>query len=157
MSRTLSAAAKEAMFAQETDKVFLFLLTLDHDDFVTPIRVVNNYDDVVSGGDTYTAYPFLFSLPEEYEDSLSQVDLVITNVDRLLVDNVRTISSPITITLEIALADSPDTIEAGPFTMKMREVKYDALRLTGTCSFQDILNEAYPEGSYTPKDYPGLF
>lgn len=157
MSRTLSAAAKEAMFSQETNKVFLMLLTLEHDDFAGPIRVVNNYDNVTSGGDVYTAYPFLFSLPDEFEDSLSQVDLIITNVDRLLVDEVRSISSPITVTLEIALSDSPDTIEAGPFVMKMREVKYDASRLTGQCSFQDILNEAYPEGSYTPADYPGLF
>ena len=157
MSRTLSAAARQAMFAQETDKVFLMILEIDHDDMVTPIRVVNNYENITSNGDVYTAYPFLFSLPDEFEDQLTQVDLVITNVNRLLVDNVRSFSSPLTVTMNVILSDSPDTIEAGPFIMSMREVKYDALKLTGTCSFQDILNESYPEGSYTPADYPGLF
>lgn len=157
MSRVLSTAAKQAMFAQETDKIFLMLLTIDHANMVTPLRVVNNYDNVTSNGEVFTAYPFSFSLPDELEDSLSQVDLVITNVDRLLVDNVRSFSSPLSVSLEVVLSDSPDTVEAGPFVMSMREVKYDAMKLTGTCSFQDILNESYPEGSYTPADYPGLF
>ena len=157
MSRTLSTAARQAIFAPETSKVFLMLLTINHSDMAGPVRVVNNYENITSNGNLFTAYPFLFRLPSEDEDTLAQVELQITNIDRLLVDSVRSISSPFTVTLDIALSDTPDTIEAGPFAMNMREVKYDAMKLTGTCNFQDILNEAYPAGSYTPADYPGLF
>lgn len=157
MSRVLSTAAKQAIFAQQTHEVFLMILTIEHDDLGGPIRVVNNRDNITSGGDVYTAYPFAFALPDEDEETLSQVELVITNVDRLLVDSVRSIATPLTVTLEVILADTPDTIEAGPFIMSMSEVRYDALKLSGTCNFQDLLNEPYPEGSYTPSTYPGLF
>lgn len=157
MSRSLSIVAKQAIFGQSTDQVFLMLLTIDHDDLSSPIRVVNNYENITSGGDVYVGYPFVFSLPDEDEETLSQVELVISNVDRLLVNSVRSINSPLSVVLEVILADTPDTIEAGPLNMTMRDVKYDALRLTGTCNFQDILNEAYPNGLYIPSDYPGLF
>jgi hypothetical protein len=157
MARTISNAAKQAIFAQQTSKVFLSILTIDHSQLAQPIRVVNNRDNITSGGDLYQGYPFAFSLPDEDEETLSKVELTITNVDRLLVESVRSIATPLSVVLEVILADTPDTIEVGPITFSMSQVQYDALKLTGTCNFQDLLNEPYPEGSYTPSNYPGLF
>ena len=157
MARSLSATAKQAIYAAETDEVFLMLLTINHDDLGSPIRVVNNWENITSNGNTFTAYPFYFELPGEDDENLSQVDLIITNVDKLLVSGVRSISSPLSVALDIVLASDPDTVEAGTFNMKMRIVDYDKDRLVGKCNFQDLLNEPYPAGTYTPADYPGLF
>lgn len=156
MSRSLSTTFKQAIFAQETSEVFLVLLTLSHNDFAATIRVVNNYANITSNGNTFTAYPFEIDLPGEDDEALSKVELMITNVDKLLVDEIRAISTPVDLTMEIALASSPDTIEA-TFAMKVRSVEYDANLLVATCNFEDILNEGYPAETYTPFKNPGLF
>ena len=157
MSRSLSTTAKQAIFTQETDEVFLMLLTINHSDLGSPIYVVNNTEDVVSNGNTFLGYPFYFELPGEDAESLSQVTLTITNVDKLLVAGVRSIATPLDVKLQVVLASDPNTIEAGDFDMKVRDVTYDALTLSGRCNFNDLLNEPYPAGTYTPADYPGLF
>jgi hypothetical protein len=157
MSRSLSTTAKQAIFSQETDEVFLMLLTINHSDLASPIRVANNYENVISNGNTFIAYPFYFELPGEDGESLAQVDLVITNVGKLLVEGVRSIATPLDVKLQVVLASNPDVIEAGDFDMKMHNINYDALMLKGTCIFNDLLNEPYPAGTYTPADYPGLF
>lgn len=156
MSRSLSTTAKQAIFAQSTSEVFVTLLTLSHTDFAQTIRVAGNWEDVVSNGNTFTAYPFEIDLPGEDDEALSKVDLLITNVDKLIVDEVRSIASPIDLTLEIVLASDPDTIEAS-FAMKVRHIEGDAHILKATCNFEDLLNEAFPAHTYTPIDYPALF
>ncbi len=157
MSRTLSQAARQAVNAQETDEVFLLLLTLDHEDLAVPIRVVNNTEDVVSRGDTFIAYPFEIALPDEDPDSVARVTLRIDNVDREIVKNLRAISSPLSVGLEVVMAASPDTVEAGPFNMTLVSAEYDALTVTGELAFEDVLNEPFPGHSYVPSEYPGLF
>ena len=157
MSRSLSTTAKQAIFAQETSEVFLMLLTINHSDLGSPIYVVSNTEDVLSNGNTFLGYPFYFELPGEDAESLSQVNLTITNVDKLLVAGVRSIATPLDVKLQVVLASDPTVIEAGDFDMKMRDVRYDAFTLTGRCNFNDLLNEPYPAGTYTPADYPGLF
>ncbi len=157
MVRSLSTTAKQAIFAQETDEVFLMLLTINHSDLAAPVYVANNTENIVSNGNTFLGYPFRFELPGEDSESLSTVNLVITNVDKLLVEGVRAIGTPLDVKLQVVLASDPDTVEAGDFDMKMRGVNYDALLLTGRCNFNDLLNEPYPSGTYTPADYPGLF
>lgn len=157
MSRSLSLAARQAVNAQETDEVFLLLLTLDHEDIAEPIRVVNNTEDVVSRGDTYIAYPFEITLPDEDPESVARVTLRIDNVDREIVRSLRGISSPLLVGLEVVMAASPDVVEAGPFNMTLVSAEYDALTVTGELAFEDVLNEPFPGHAYVPSEYPGLF
>jgi len=157
VSRTLSLAARKAVNAQETDEVFLLLLTLDHEDITEPIRVVNNTVDIVSQGETYIAYPFEIALPDEDAESVARVTLRIDNVDRKIVKSLRSISSPLSVGLEVVMAASPDTVEAGPFNMTLVSAEYDALTVTGELAFEDVLNEPFPGHAYVPSDYPGLF
>jgi hypothetical protein len=58
---------------------------------------------------------------------------------------------------EVVLASSPDTVEAGPFTMTLVAAEYDALVVTGELAFEDVLNEPFPGHGYIPSEYPGLF
>lgn len=157
MSRSLSTTAKQAIFAQQTSEVFLLLLTINHADLASPIYVVNNTEDVVSNGNTFQAIPFRFQLPGEDGESLSQVTLTIDNVSKLLVTGVRSISTPLDLKLQVVLNSDPDTVEAGDFDMKIRDVSYNALQMSGRCNFNDLLNEPYPAHTYNPVDYPGLF
>lgn len=157
MSRTVSAAAKQALFGQETDEAFLMLLTIDHEDLAVPIRVANNVEDVVSRGDTYVAFAFEIDLPGESAEALARPRLRIDNVDRQIVDALRLIDSAPSVVMEIVMASTPDTVEAGPFNMTLERAQYDELVVTGELAFEDILNEPFPGESYTPDKFPGLF
>ena len=119
--------------------------------------MVNNTVDIVSQGETYIAYPFEIALPDEDAESVARVTLRIDNVDREIVKSLRSISSPLSVGLEVVMAASPDTVEAGPFNMTLVSAEYDALTVTGELAFEDVLNEPFPGHAYVPSDYPGLF
>jgi hypothetical protein len=156
MSRTLSAAAVRELLAQESGEVFLQLLTLSHPQMTT-LRVVNNTQDVVSRGNTYLAFPFSLELPADLAEEMPNVQLMISNADRRLVDELRTVVDPITVTLEIVAAGVPDTVEVGPFSFDLSRVVYGKDTITGTLSTEPILQEPFPADTFNPKDFPGLF
>jgi hypothetical protein len=155
--RSLSLTARLAINAQETDQVFLLLLTISHAGLAAPIRVAHNSQDVVSRGETFLAFPFQITLPADRDDQLSKVQLTIDNIDRQLVQAVRTLDSPPSVALEVVLASSPDDLEAGPFGFTLLDAGYDALTVTGALGYEDVLNEPYPGGTFTPNLFPGMF
>jgi len=157
VSRDITVTAKQAIYSQETSEVFLVLLTIDHADLAAPIRVVNNTKNIVSNGNTFIGFPFFADMPQERDDRLARVTLTIDNVDRQIVTAVRSITSPPSATMEVVLASDPDTVEAGPFSFTLRDVRYDSLVVEGELSFEDVLNEPYPGDSFTPATHPGLF
>lgn len=152
--RTLSTNARAALYAAQSDEVWLQLLTVEHSAIATPIRIVANTENIVSRGETYTAFPFQISLPATSAES---VELVVDNVTRELIEEVRGIDTPLTLTLEVVLASAPDTVEAGPFAFQSRAVEYDVQRMRFTLAYEPLLQEPFPAYTYTPLDYPGLF
>jgi len=149
--------AEAELLKQETGEAFLVLLTIDHDDLTAPIRVVNNHENITSNGNEFIAFPFEIELPGAGGDSLPEVTLRIDNVDRQIVQAIRSISGPPTVTLEVIMASTPNTIEAGPYEFTLRDATYDALTVEGRLQFQDILNEPYPADSFGPSGFQGLF
>ena len=163
MSRSLSAAALADLFAQESTKVWLLLLHIEHADLASDIDVVNNNEDVTSsamgsGSVVYTAFPFAITLPSESEDEiLGQAKLVIDNIERTIVNAVRSISTPPTINLVIIHSDDLDTAVIGPMTFTLQDVGYNALTVEGTIGLPDLLNVQFPKESFNPNPTPGLF
>lgn len=157
MSRNVSSLFRSAAFAQETDQVYLVLLKIEHSSLSVPIRVVNNFTNITSNGEEYIGFPFDLELPQDLEDALPSVNLTICNVDRQIVLAIRSLLGPPTMSISVCLASSPDTIEAGPYLMTLREANYDTMAVTGTLMSEDMLNEAYPGDYFTPSNFPGLF
>ncbi len=157
MSRAISHLAGRAARAQETGEVFLLLLTITHASLAVPIRVVNNTVNITSLGETFVAFPFQIQLPDEHEDSPPRMRLVIDNVDRTIVQSLRPLTSPPTVQLDVCLASQPNTIEASFPGFQLQSVGYDAFAVEGDLSLDDIVTEPFPEGSFTPQYFPGLF
>lgn len=157
MARSLSSLAKQAVFAQETGEVFLLLLTISHASLATPIRVVNNTQNITSNGNLYTAFPFTIVLPDDTEEQPPRMRLVIDNVDRQIVQAVRNMTSKPTITLDVVLASQPDTLEASFPGFSLRRTNYDALTVEGDLNLEDVVLEPFPALSFTPQLAPGLF
>ena len=156
MARLVSATATASMMTEDTDEVWLPLVTISHADLGAPIRVVANNEDIVSRGNTFVGYPFELELPGQADDSPGEARLRIDNVDKQIVEAIRTITGPPTVLIEVILASAPDTVEIAIGAMTLRDVSYDALTIEGVLRFEDITIE--PIGAtITPERFPAIF
>lgn len=157
MSRPLSTTFKQAMTSSATDDGAIVLLMISHDDLAETLRFTNNNEDVVSRGNTYLRFPFLFTLPDDYESRPPSARLVIDNIDRRIIEAVRSLSSPPTVTAEVVALSDLETVELGPIEFQLRDVTADALTVEGTLAFEPVLEDAWPATRMTPATTPGIF
>ncbi len=163
--RSLSSAAKSAIFASETGEVFVVLLELSHPDLAESIRVSSDNATALPGGlygtqhggNDYQHFPFQVTLASEPEDRPPSARLRIDNVDRRVVEAIRTVSGPIAISKTLVLASSPEVTESGPFEFTLRRVRYSANAVEGELVYEDFLSEPYPAGTFGPAGFAGLF
>lgn len=141
-----------------TGEVWMPLLTITHPSLQQPLYLANNNENIVSRGATFLGCPFQVNLPKEDGDQPGTATVSIDNVDRRIVDAVRTlpIGQPLSINIEIILASSPDYVEVTFPSLVMRNVTYDAEKVTGTLSWEDILTEPAAL-TITPARFPGSF
>lgn len=156
MRSSISQRALGASLQQQTDEVFLVLVEIGHASLSEPIRVVNNNENVTSLGNLYVAFPFEIDLPGEDSDRPPGARLRIDNVDRTIVQTLRRIASPPTVTIRIILAATPDTIELELAGLTLRNATYDAATVTGDLAFEQIMVEPVAT-MMTPAKFPGIF
>lgn len=155
MPRNLSENAVKEINALETGEAFLFLLTITHDSGV--IRVVNNNEDVISNGQIFTAYAFEVTLASQDSDSPPLATISFDNVDRMLVDVIRSAAAAPMCNLDLVLSSAPNIIEMSVPDLALRDITYGADKISGTLYVGDILNQRYPADTMTPSSYGGLF
>jgi hypothetical protein len=140
-----------------TTEAFFILLTFTSPTSVTDVfRVVNNNEDVVSRGETFTAYPFTINLPSDIEGEPRRASITIDNVSREITRYVRQALEPPTVKIELVLSSSPDTVEKTVEFLRMVEVTYDAMTVTATLEPFDIMNSPAIEDIYAGDQFPDL-
>ena len=157
MSRNLSSVTTQALLRQQTEQVFLLLVEIDHADLASPIRLVNNYESIVSNGETYVAAAFAFTPPVEEDGTIKNSRITFDNVDRAIVEAVRAISSPPTVDVSVIRAAAADTVEAGPWTFYLRAVNYDAHIVSGELYPDNPLRLVASNISYRNTTFAGLY
>jgi hypothetical protein len=116
-----------------------------------------NGTDITSRGLTFIAYPFDLVVPDDTSDRPPQASITIDNIDRRITEYLETTSTPPSITIEIIRASEPDVIEVAWAGLTLKEVKYNKFTVSGTLTYEDITRESYPQGTFTPAYFPGLF
>lgn len=157
MSRSLSSQSLAALHAPQTGDAFLVLLTIRHAELPQPIRVTSDAVDTQSRGDTFTAFPFELSLPDDEDNRAPRARLVIDNIDRTIVRAVRSLTSSPVVLIEIVRAASPDTVEAKFEDFRFTDISYDSRAVEGDLTIEDFTAEPYPAASFSPSLFPGLF
>ena len=155
MPRALPAAALAELYSQSTGGLWLVLLTVTHADLPATLRLVNDRASVVSGGDTYSPFPFTMQLPPDVED-MPRALLTIDAVDLSIITAIRSITSPASVTVEIIRQSAPDTILAS-WILEMRGASYDTQTVTIELHPPPVLEESYPGTEFTPLLFPGVF
>lgn len=166
MSRALSAAARGAMFAQQTKEVFIVLLTLTHPTFDQDIRVCSDPFEllpdagvrgIISRGEEYLYVPFDLVLPQQDSTNSAKARISVDNVGRALMEPVRTADSALRLKMEVVLASSPDTPEISIDDFRLGTVSYDSFTVSGDLSVEYYDLEPFPYKRFTPADFPGMY
>lgn len=156
--RQISAAAMQAVLAQNTAEVFVPCLSINHPAFANPIRLALNTEVMHRAAGDYMPYAFQIDLPSQHDDSLPQVKLTVDNVDLQVNDAIRTLQGPPTVTMDVVMASSPDTVEIGPFNYSLQSATANADTIQGVLGFEeDIFSQQVPGQNYQPSNSPGLF
>ncbi len=150
-------AIRESSFPQETADVWLVLITIEHSALSIPIRVVNNHESVISAGEEFVGFPFKMTLPSSLEDAPPSGRLVIDNVSQDIVQNIRQINSPASVTIQVIDASTLDIIQFNFPDFQLRDVKANVIQVTGDLTLENFVNEPYPAGTFSPSAFPGLF
>ena len=152
----VSSELRTATFAQETDEGLLVLLTIDHEDISPPIRVVNNTENVISRLVTFIGFPFDLALPSSDERAPPVARLTIDNVSREIAQSIRLISTPPSVLIEVVRLTDPEVVEITYPGFKLRNVRWDALTVSGDLVVEDVAQEPYPADTFSPAAFPGL-
>lgn len=158
MAKLLSAQAKVAAQARETDEVFLVLIEIMHTDWATPFYMVDNTENITSLGNEHIAWPFELTLGDDDGERLPEVKLVIDNVDRQLVEIIRTTREPPVLKVKLVLASQPDVVEVEISDLTLNNVEYDAFTVTWTLLAESLADTRFPSHNISlASGYLGLF
>ena len=121
--------AKNA-FGQDSAWLMLLTLTLPAPDN-TVFRIVPNNEDVVFGGETYTAFPVQIELPKETNSGeIPSITLQVSNVTRVLQGHLEALNGGVGATVQLII------VNVAHLSEDYAELTMDFDVLSATCSAQ---------------------
>lgn len=156
--REVSPAALQGMLAQEAAEVFVPCLKIEHTDLPAPLQLAYNNEPLTRSTGEYKPYDFRINLPRQSDEETPSLQVQVDNTDLEVNDAIRQLTGQPTVTFDVVLASSPDTVEAGPFVMNLQEATANAQTITGTLGYEmDIFSQTVPGQQFLPTNSPGLF
>jgi len=156
MSR-LSPEATRAVTAPETEKVFLHLITIEVSGGAV-LRFVDNNQEIVSRGDTFTPAGFSLILPEQSDNAPRPCRLAIDNTDLAIYQYIKQAAGQtVSVTVCVIMADTPDVYERGPLRYLLRNVQATKEAISGELHDFYLSDRKFPKDTYAPEDFQGLF
>jgi len=153
----LSKPATEAALAQETEKVFLHLLTIEVSGGAV-MRFVDNNQNVTSRGNVFYAAAFTIILPEQTDNAPRPCRLAIDNTDLSIYNEIKkAVHKDITVTVCVVMADTPDIYERGPLPYRLRNVRANKDTIEGEVFDFYLIDRKFPKDTYSPEDFEGMF
>lgn len=168
MTRSIPAAARQALESEASPDAILGFLTITHPALVEPIRVVSDVIDYVRGGLTWVGLPFGFSAVTD-EEAAPTAELRVQNVDRRIGEALRALPDRATVQLEVlSSADFDLSVEPreeigtaaviyGYSRFELVDVTVTPVEVTGRLILRDPSQEPWPGISATQSRLPGLF
>lgn len=136
----------------------LTLLEIDHADLTTPVRVVQDNQDLVHQSNTFTALAFRITMPNDPEEGLPRAKLALDNVGKELITWLEASNGGQGASCRIMQVRraAPDVVE-WEITMDLDNVSITMLEVSGSLGFDDVLNLPGLPFTYRPDTAPGLF
>ncbi len=126
-------------------------------------RLLGNESNLVAywsldvGKHKYLSFPFRFEAPDDTEDGDTKATIEIDNIDRSIVEVVRTIQSPPKITVQVVRGSNPDETEVEWPNFDLIQVDYDAFVVSGSIGQESFVLEPYPKDTFNQGTTPAIF
>lgn len=158
MPRGYSTALTTEIHATSSADPALVLLEITHSGLVTPVRVVNASESIVSNGNTYVAMAFGVTLPDEQEAQLPRAQLAMDNIGRELMQWLDTSNggSGAQARLMQVRRSAPNTVEY-EITIDLASIRATSKLVTGELGYESFLDRPAVVTRYDPVSAPGLF
>lgn len=160
MSRTLSSTATAALFAQQTGISIPVLIEITHGvaGYDNPLRLVNNTEDVTYDGDTYTAFPFVYDMPDVRDDgSIQNARITFCAVDQRIAAILRSTQIAPTATAIALMVDGTWMEPLASQALTLRRVSGGLDTVSAELVYEEALDNEFPADDFRPTTFPGLF
>jgi len=136
----------------------VYLLEITHPQLATPVRLVNDTEDLIHNSNTYFACAFRVHIPEDVSKVVPQAPLVIDNIGRELTQFLEQSfgGRGAQVTIKQVMRDTPTIIEQ-EYILSLLNVKQTMLEVTGQLGYENYLDVPALTALYTPEAAPGLF
>ena len=173
--RTLSITLREAIFAQESDKVLAVLITFMHPDLTEPIRISTDptqrlSDDpliygTVSRGEQFVFIPINAVMPDDQDQAAPRARLVLDNIsveglqeDVFRVSDIlQLVPTPAMVLIECVLTSTPDIVEVAWDELQATKATINVETVQIDLAMDNFSTEPFPMGTFTPGAFPTLF
>ena len=158
MARNYSTAFRGTVNSTSAREAPLLLLEITHPGLASPLRVVNDTQDLVSNANTYTALPFHARLPDDLEQGLPRAELSIDNIGKELVQWLEASGGGQGASCRMmqVMRSAPNVIEF-EITLDLTNLHMDSVQVSGTLGFENLLDRPACAWVYKPEIAPGLF
>lgn len=158
MSRQYSSQYKSTLAKVSAEEAPLVLLEISHASLTTPVRVVNDMQDLTSNGNLFIACPFRYVLPDDFENQLPKARLAVDNVGRDLMYWIETSAggNGSTVKMMQVMRSRPDTVEWS-ITMNLYNVQVTMKEVSAELGFENLFAKPAVLLQYRPDNSPGIF
>jgi hypothetical protein len=156
--REYSDPALENLLTTAADEPFLTLLEITHVDLVTPVRVVNDVQNITVSGNEFIALPFRIALPDDVSGKVPEATLEVDNIGRELTTWLEVSGGGAGAKCRImqVLRSTPTVIEFD-MTLDLTNLAITNQVVTGTLGFVNVLAQRSVVVTFTPTTAPGLW
>lgn len=163
----LSYSLLRAMNGGETDEVLVLLVTVYDPDSGSLLRFSSDnaerFSDeplaygTTSRGDAFNFLPMKVTFPSSGDDTAPAMSVTLDAVAQEAVPLLRSIRSMASVTIELVLASSPDTVEMAFPAFDLTQFDLSAGSCTVSLSLDSLESEPFPGPTFNPQAFPGLF
>jgi hypothetical protein len=158
VTRGYSAGLATEIHATSSGDPPIVLMEIAHPSLVSPVRIVNDTQSIVSNGNTYVALAFSVTLPDEQEGKLPKAQIAIDNIGRELMQWLDTSNGGAGASVRFMQVrrSVPDTIEY-EITLELSSIRATSKIVSGELGFESFLDRPAVAVRYDPQSAPGLF
>lgn len=169
--RTISASFRRSVESRFQADANLIFVSISHPLLIEPVRVVSDTKDYFWDGYLWTGFPFDIQLLTD-DDQPPRAVIEIQNVDRIIGNTIRPLTSAPRLKIELLHSDDFDltldprmppggsptpTVEYSAPNLFLANVKIDAMTVAGDIVGWDFTQRTWPGVRASQNRLPGLF
>jgi len=157
VANTISQELMAQLMAESSNDPFLTLLTLSHETFSDDILLVNNSVAITSNSRVFQPFPVKIRLPNDDDETRKEFVIQFDNVSLELIEEIRSVTTPIGCKMEMVLASIPNDIQMVQEGLTIQSINYNSKTITAKLVLDNFLSTEISSEKYRPTNFPGLF